>query len=307
MPKGDAMYDLIIIGGGPAGLTAAIYAIRKRLNVMVLTKDFGGKTNFRLALPWIHEYQVVRGLEVVNKFRSELEYLDFARNLDDVQSLTRKNGGFALVTKGGGQLEAKAVIVATGARQVRLGVPGEKEYTMKGLCYSAVSYAPLFIDKTAIVIGDGDLAMRSGGELSTVAKHVYMVCQDDKMFETALGKKLKTSPNVTVLKGYEVVEVTGDEYARSLRLKNPAGKTDEYVADAMFVEKALTPNSQLVQGLAQLNENGQIVVDGANRTNVPGLFAAGDVTNSYAEQVLIAVGEGAKAALSAYEYLLPVL
>lgn len=301
------MYDLIIIGGGPAGLTAAIYAIRKRLNVLLLTKDFGGKTNFRLALPWIQEYQVVRGLEVVNKFRSELEYLDFARHLEDVQKITRQNGGFGVTTKGGAELEAKAIIIATGAKQVRMGVPGEKEFTMKGLCYSAISYAPLFIDKTTIVIGDSDLALRSAGELSTVAKHVYMVCQDAKMFTAPLGRKLQHADNVTVLQGYEVLEVKGDEYARALRLKDPAGKTADYEADAMFVEKALTPNSGMVKDLVQLDESGQIVVDCANKTNVPGLFAAGDVTNGYAEQVLVAVGEGAKAALSAYEYLLPTL
>ena len=301
------MYDLIIIGGGPAGLTAAIYAIRKRLNVLLLTKDFGGKTNFRLALPWIQEYQVVRGLEVVNKFRSELEYLDFARHLDDVQKVAHTNGGFAVTTKGGQNLETKAVIVATGARQVRMGVPGEKEFTMKGLCYSALSYAPLFIDKTTMVIGDGELALRSAAELSTVAKHVYMACSTDKMFDSPLGRKLKGAENVTILTGSEVVEVKGDEYARTLVLKNPSGKTVMYDADAMFVEKALTPNSDMVKDLVELDDRGQIIVDCANRTNVPGLFAAGDVTNGYAEQVLVAVGEGAKAALSAYEYLLPTL
>lgn len=301
------MYDLVIIGGGPAGLTAAIYAIRKRLNVLLLTKDFGGKTNFRLALPWIHEYQVVRGLEVVNKFRSELEYLDFARHLDEVQKISKKNGGFAVTTKTGGELEAAAIIIATGTRQVRMGVPGEKEFTMKGLCYSALSYAPLFIDKTSIVIGDGDLALRSGGELSTVAKHVYLVCSDDKMFSTPLGKKLKAAENVTVLKGYEVVEVKGDEYARALRLKEPSGKVVDFEADAIFVEKALTPNSDMVKDLVKMDERGQIMVDGANRTSLPGVFAAGDVTNGFAEQVLVAVGDGAKAALSAYEYLLPTL
>jgi len=301
------MYDLIIIGGGPAGLTAAIYAIRKRLNVLLLTKDFGGKTNFRLTLPWIQEYQVVRGLEVVNKFRSELEYLDFARNMDDVQKIGRKNGGFAVSTKAGAELEARSIIVATGTRQVRMDVPGEKEYTMKGLCYSAVSYAPLFIDKTAIVIGDGDLALRSGGELSTVAKHVYLVCSEDKMFASPLGKKLKAAKNVTILKGFQVVEVKGDEYARALRLKDPAGKAAEYEADAIFVEKALTPNSDMVKDLVKLDKTGQIMVDEANRTSVPGVFAAGDVTNGFAEQVLVAVGDGAKAALSAYEYLLPMI
>lgn len=301
------MYDLIIIGGGPAGLTAAVYAIRKRLNVLLLTKDLGGKTNFRLALPWIQEYQVVRGLEVVNKFRSELEYLDFARHMDDVQKVARKDGNFVVTTKSGADLEAKALILATGARQVRMGIPGEKEFTMKGLCYSALSYAPLFIDKTTVVIGDGDLALRSGAELATVARHVYLVCSSEKMLATPIGKKLGSATNVTILKGCEVVEVKGDEYARSLRLKDNAGKTTEYDTDAIFVEKALTPNSDMVKDLVKLDERGRIIVDDANRTNVPGLFAAGDVTNGFAEQVLVAVGEGAKAALSAYEYLLPML
>jgi len=301
------MYDLVIIGGGPAGLTAAIYAIRKRLNVLLLTKDFGGKTNFRLALPWIQEYQVVRGLEVVSKFRSELEYLDFARHLDDVQKVVKKNGGFAVTTKAGADLEARSIIIATGTKQVRMGVPGEKEFTMKGLCYSALSYAPLFIDKTSIVIGDGTLALRSAAELSTVAKHVYLLCSDDKMLTTPLGKKLKAADNVTILKGFEVLEVKGDEYARALRVKEPSGKATDYEADAIFVERALTPNSDMVKDLVKLDDAGQIMVDGANRTNVPGVFAAGDVTDGFAEQVLVAVGDGAKAALSAYDYLLPTL
>jgi thioredoxin reductase len=307
MPKGDAMYDLLIIGGGPAGLTAAIYAIRKRLDVLLLTKDFGGKTNFRLALPWIQEHQVVRGLEVVNKFRSELEYLDFARHLDDVQKVAHNNGRFTITTKGGQHLETKAVIIATGARQVRMGVPGEKEFTMKGLCYSALSYAPLFIDKTSVVIGDEELALRSGGELATVAKHVYMICATDKMFDSPLGRKLRAADNVTILTGCEILEVKGDQYARTLILKDVAGKTVKYDVDAIFVEKALTPNSDMVKDLVKLDDRGRIIVDGANRTSIPGVFAAGDVTNGYAEQVLIAVGEGARAALSAYEYLLPTL
>lgn len=301
------MYDLIIIGGGPAGLTAAIYAIRKRLNILLLTKDFGGKTNFRLALPWIHEYQVVRGLEVVSKFRSELEYLDFARQLDEVQSVSRKNGGFSVTTRSGQQLDTKAVIVATGARQMRMDVPGEKEYTMKGLCYSALSYAPLFIDRTTVVIGEGDLAMRSGAELATVARHVYMICKCEDLFDSPLGKKLRASPNVTILPGVEVVEVKGDEYARAIVVKDEKGKNTKYEADAIFVEKALTPNADMVKDLVQLDPSGQIVVDTSNRTSTPGIFAAGDVTNGFAEQVLVAVGEGAKAALSAYDYLLPTL
>lgn len=301
------MYDLIIIGGGPAGLTAAIYAIRKRLNVLLLSKDLGGKTNYHLSLPWVEDYQVIKGLEVVTKFRNELEYLDFARHIEAVDKVEKKEDHFIVTTKGGAILESKAVILATGTRQVRMEVPGEKEYTMKGLCYSALSYAPLFIDKSVMVIGDADLALRSAGELATVAKEVTMVCAGDNTLDSPLGHKLQQAQNVKILKGREVVEVRGDEYARKLILKDKAGNINEYAADGMFVEKALMPNTSMVIDLVLLDKQGRVVIDSACRTNVPGLFAAGDVTNSYAEQVLVAVGEGAKAALSAYEYLLPML
>lgn len=301
------MNDLIIIGGGPAGLTAAVYAIRKRLNVLLLSKDLGGKTNYRLALPWIEDYQIIKGLEIVNKFRTELEYLDFARHMDAVEQVERKADHFVITTKSGMLLEAKAVILATGTRQVRMNVPGEKEYTMKGLCYSALSYAPLFIDKSVLVIGDAELALRSVGELATVAKEVTMVCTDDRLLDSPLGHKLQQAPNVKIVKDYEIVEVQGDEYARQLILRDKHEKLEVYPADGMFVEKGLTPNISMVKGLVELDDKGRIVIDSACRTNIPGLFAAGDVTNSYAEQVLVAVGEGAKAALSAYEYLLPRL
>ena len=301
------MNDLIIIGGGPAGLTAAVYAIRKRLDVLLLSKDLGGKTNYRLALPWIEDYQIIKGLEIVNKFRTELEYLDFARHMEAVEQVERKADHFVITTKSGMLLEAKAVILATGTRQVRMNVPGEKEYTMKGLCYSALSYAPLFIDKSVLVIGDAELALRSVGELATVAKEVTMVCTDDRLLDSPLGHKLQQAPNVKIVKDYEIVEVQGDEYARQLILRDKHEKLEVYPADGMFVEKGLTPNISMVKGLVELDDKGRIVIDSACRTNIPGLFAAGDVTNSYAEQVLVAVGEGAKAALSAYEYLLPRL
>lgn len=301
------MYDLIIIGGGPAGLTAAVYAIRKRLNVLLVSKDLGGKTNYRLALPWIEDYQIIRGLEIVNKFRNELEYLDFARHIESVEKVEKRDDRFIVTTRNDAELEARAVILATGTRQTRMNVPGEKEYTMKGLCYSALSYAPLFIGKSALVIGDEELALRSAGELSTVAKEVTMVCANDKMLDSPLGKKLQAAGNVRIMKDCEIVEVKGDEYARKLILKDKSGQLKEIEADGMFVEKALTPNTGMVKDLAKLDAQGRVIVDCACRTSVPGLFAAGDVTNSYAEQVLIAVGEGAKAALSVYEYLLPKL
>lgn len=203
--------------------------------------------------------------------------------------------------------ESKAVILATGTRQVRMNVPDEKEFTMKGLCYSALSYAPLFIDKSVVVIGDGELALRSVGELASVAKEVTMVCSNSNLLGTVLGIKLQLAPNVKILRDFEIVEVQGDQYARRLILKDQNGKVNQCTADGMFVEKALTPNIAMIKDIVEADELGRIIVDNACRTNVPGLFAAGDVTSSYAEQVLVAVGEGAKATLSAYEYLLPSL
>ncbi len=298
------MYDLIVLGGGPAGLTATVYAIRKRLNVLMVSKDLGGKTQWKLALPWIQDYQVIRGLEVVNKFKSELEYLDYARHLEAVDRVEQDGDGFVVRTAGGGELKTRAVIVATGTKQTRMKVPGEKEFMMKGLCYSALSYAPLFIDRTTMVVGDKELALRSAAELATIAEKVYMVCPANALPDTSMCRKLESLPNVTILKGHQVVEVKGDEYARAAVLRGPSGATQELAADAIFVEMALVPNSQMVADLVALDPEGRIIVDCSCRTSVAGVFAAGDVASGFAEQVLIAVGEGAKAALSAYEYLL---
>lgn len=302
------MYDLIVIGGGPAGLTAAIYAIRKRLNVLLVSKDLGGKTNYHLELPELASYQVIRGIEVVNKFKSELEYLKFARHMEPVEKIEKaEGGGFIVHTKGGGELLTKAVIVATGARQQWLDVPGEKEYLSKGLCYSALSYAPLFIDKKTVVVGEGDLALRSAAELSTVAEHVHVVGPTMAALQTPLGQKLMEAQNVTMLAEYHVTQVKGNGYCNTVVAQSPDGQEIELGADGTFVEKALLPNSEMVADLVELDENGFIKVDCYAKTSVPGIFAAGDITSIYAEQVLVAVGEGVKAALSAYDYLLPTL
>lgn len=301
------MYDLIVIGGGPAGLVATIYAIRKRLNVLLVSRDLGGKTNYHLSLPWIEDYQVIRGLEIVSKFKSELEYLDFARHLEAVDKVNKMDDHFTVHTRGGGELQARAVIIATGSKQQLLRVPGEKEYMMKGLCYSALSYAPLFIDRTVVVVGNAELALRSAAELATAAKHVHLVCDKEQLPETPLTQKLTAATNVDILYNHKVLEVKGDDYARSITLEDAVGKTKSIDFDGCFIEMALIPNSQMVADIVQLDNYGRIIVNCSNHTSVSGLFAAGDVTNTFAEQVLVSAGEGAKASLSAYEYLLPQL
>lgn len=304
------MYDLIIIGGGPAGLTAAIYGLRKRLDVLLISKDLGGKTNWRLQLPDVQHHLVINGEEVVNRFVNEIHYLDFARVLDKVERVEPIAGGYRVFTRGGKDHEhapisydTKALIVATGTQGKFLDVPGEREFMMRGLCFSAMSYAPLFIDRTGIVVGDSKLALMAALELAQIAKHVTLVAPARGELDTPLGQHLRTLPNVLILEGYAAVQVNGDEYARSLIVKKN-GDQRELATDVIFVELGLKPNSEFIANLIELEADGRIKIDNNNRTSLPGIFAAGDVTNVYVEQVLIAIGEGAKAALAAYEYLL---
>ncbi len=297
------MYDLIIIGGGPAGLTAAIYALRKRMDVLVISKDLGGKTNYRLQLTDIEHHLVINGEEIVNRFVNEIEYLDFAREMDKVEKIERAPEGYTVRTGGGREHAARALIIATGAQGQRLDVPGEKEFMMRGLCYSAVSYAPLFIERETAVIGDTGLALRAAAELSKIARRVTLIAPTRGELDSAIGKRLRASPNVVIMEGYRVQKVLGDQFARTLVVQKN-GDSAEIKSDAFFVELDLIANSELVADLVDRDAKGRIKIDARNRTSAPGIFAAGDVTDAYAEQVLIAIGEGAKAALSAYEYFL---
>ena len=297
------MYDLIILGGGPAGLTATVYALRKRLNVLLITRDLGGKTNYRLQLPFVEKHLVITGEEVVSRFANEIDYLEFARVFDKTEKVEKTKNGFKLSTREGQTYETKAIIVATGALGRLLKVPGEKDFMMRGLCYSAVSYAPLFIERDVVVIGDTKLALRSTAELARIARKVTLVAPSHGELDTPMGANVLKAENVEVLEGYQVEEVLGDDHARTLVVSKNGDRT-ELNADAFFVELELQPQSEIVKDIVELDEQDRIKIDARNRTSTEGLFAAGDVTDVIAEQVLIAVGEGAKAALAAYEYLL---
>ncbi len=300
------MYDLVIIGGGPAGLTAAIYALRKRLKVLLIADELGGKTNHQMELKDEETHQVIRGVEIVDRFRRELEYLNFARHMETVKQVEKRDAHFVIHTELEGELLARAVIIATGARTQRLNVPGEAELTGHGLGYSAVSYAPLFLEKRAVVVGNGDLALRSAAELSNLAKHVHLVGPGSDLMGSPLGKKLSSAANVTILERFKVTRVLGNGYCTGVVVEGPDGNEMSIETEGVFVEMAVIPNSEIVADLVDCDRRGRIIVDSFGCSSVPGLFAAGDVTNT-TEQVLVAVGEGAKAALSAFEYLLPSL
>jgi alkyl hydroperoxide reductase subunit F len=298
------MYDLIIIGGGPAGLTAAAYAIRKRLNCLLLSPDLGGKAMAHMHIEGVETHSVIDGADLVLRFRNEIEYLDFARILEKAVRLEKSEACFSVTTASGRSLEARAVILATGADAVRLQVPGADRFFLRGVAYSTVSYAPLYIDKTVALVGAGDMALRGVGELAQIVKQLYWVAPTHGELNTPLGRRMQTAEHVTLLENWQPVAVEGDTYARQLIAKSPTGELRTLDVAAIFVELGLKPHSELVQGWVELDHEHRIITNCQTETSVAGLFAAGDVTNEPPEQVLIAIGEGAKAALNAYEYLM---
>ncbi len=323
------MYDLIVVGGGPAGLTAVIYAIRKRLNVLLVSRDLGGKTLYHMHLPWLEEtgFGAIRGLESVEKFRNEIEYL--AHHAEKTgkplwlkhgaQRIRRRLDGFFQVYLEDNQTpyDTRALIIATGAHQQRLEIAGATRFWLHGLSYSAISHAPMFIDRTVALLGDGDMALRSAGELAMVVMKLYLICNCPAILASPLGDKLSKMANVELLCGYEAVECRGGKddlegYLRYFKVKSPEGQLIDLEVDGVFIERQLIPNTEMLydeqhRPLVEMDPTHRIRVDATARSSTTGIFAAGDVTSGFTEQVLIAVGDGARAALSAYEYLLPML
>lgn len=298
------MREVIIIGGGPAGLAAAAYAVRKRMDALFISKGTGGRTKRHLMLPWVEDYQVTIGEETIQRFAAQLDYLDFMR----VRALVNKiepleGGGFNVIVADGKEYQTQTIILATGAYGETLGVPGEEEFELRGLCYSAMTYAPLMVDRTAVVVGEEMLALRAVAELSRIATQVILIAEGDGDLDTVAGKNVLSADNVVVKRHSTVREIKGDSFARSIVIEHD-GRPQEIVLDAIFIEKQLIPNSDLAVGLVAMDECGFIEVDVRNRTTMPGLFAAGDVTHSMTFQVLMGLGDGEKAALAAFDYLL---
>jgi len=307
MKKGqpNKEYDLIIVGGGPAGLTAAAYAIRKRIETMLISEDLGGKTNYKFSLPGIETHPIIDGEELVSKFKSQLQYLDFARHLDRVIKVERTTDGFIVSTKSGVSFRGKAAIIATGVMPRRLNVPGEKELIGHGVSYSTVSHAPLFIDMNVAVVGQGTTALQAVAELAQIAKSVNAIGTPTKLIESNLGQKLKADGKVKFLTDYDVVEIRGKATVDGIVVRSKTDKTEQTLpVQGVFIEMGYETEGALYSHMVKTTADGRIMISENNQTNIPGLFAAGDITDVNAQQVVIAIGEGANAALSAYNYLL---
>ena len=305
-----APYDVLIVGGGPAGAAAAVYAARKGIRTGIVAERFGGQTLDTLA---IENYISV--LETDGpKFAAALEahvraYGVDIMNSQRVEALVPAGapGGLAGVKlANGAELKARAVILSTGARWKNVNVPGEAEYRTKGVAYCPHCDGPLFKGKKVAVIGGGNSGVEAAIDLAGVVEHVTLFeFMDQLKADAVLVKKLLSLPNVTVHLNAQTLEITGDgQKVDGLRFKNRSSGEEQTVALAgVFVQIGLVPNTEFLKGTVELSRFGEVIIDARGATNLPGVFAAGDGTTVPYKQIVIAAGDGAKAALSAFDYL----
>jgi len=304
-------FDVLIVGGGPAGAAAAVYAARKGIRVGVAAERFGGQTNDTMA---IENYISV--LETDGpKFAAALE-AQVRQNNVDIMNLQRavklipaqEPGGLVQVQmENGGTLKARTVILSTGARWRNVNVPGEQEYKNKGVAYCPHCDGPLFKGKRTAVIGGGNSGIEAAIDLAGIVEHVTVIEFADQLkADAVLVNKLNSMPNVTVHTNAQTTQITGDgSKVNGISFKDRATGQEHHVELAgVFVQIGLVPNTEFLKETLELSKFGEIVVDAKGHTNIPGVFAAGDCTTVPYKQIVIAAGEGAKAALSAFDYLI---
>jgi thioredoxin reductase len=296
------MYDLIIIGGGPAGITAAATALNQRLETLIIAEQWGGQTTYAMQLEEVEGREVITGEKLLDGFRRQLDYLDFVRRFDTVTRVMPTEQQLVVETAQGDRYEGRTLIIATGAKPQRLNVPGESRLSGHGLSYSATTHASLFLGKDVAVVGKELRAQWAAADLARKAHRVYLLAPES-LSDTPLLHKLRQMQNVEIEEGSEMCEVCGEYFVEGIVLAMPEGKVREIPVSGVFVKLPRTPNSGLVQEWVNCDRDGQVIVDVNCATSWPGVFAAGDVTH-VSEQVLVHIGEGAKAAISAYHYLL---
>jgi len=301
------MYDLAIIGGGPAALSCAVYAGRKRLDTVLITKEIGGHLLLTSGIENYLGFESITGAELADKFAKQMAQYDIDEIIGEkVVELTKQDGFFRIRTEGDQTSEARVVVLASGKRSRTLNVPGERELTGRGVAYCATCDAPLFAGRKVAVIGGGNSAFEAVIDLLPIATEIFLIDIAPHWFaDQILIEQIEVSPKVKSFQQHRVIEIRGERRVSEIVIE-PAegGEIKQFEVQGVFVEIGLVPNSEFVEGLVKMNQYQEIIVDCHARTNVPGLFAAGDVTDVPEKQVIISAGEGAKAALSAYRYLI---
>lgn len=299
------MYELIIIGGGPAGMTAGVYTARKRIDSLLLSKELGGQLLTTAGVENYMGYQYIEGPELMQKFKEQVTQFPLEQKIgQEVVALSRLDTGFEVRTDKSESYQAKAVIIATGKHPRSLNVPGEERLRGMGVTYCAICDGPLFAGEKVAVIGGGNSALEAAGDMVKIAEHVYLVSLTLLTGDQILIDSVKDASNLTVFLEHQVVEMEGSSRVEGIRIRDlKTGEERRLEVRGVFIEIGLIPNSELTRGITKLNKFGEIEVNCANETGVPGLFAAGDVTNVPEKQIVVAAGEGAKAALQAHKYL----
>ena len=306
-----APFEVLVVGGGPAGAAAAIYAARKGIRTGVAAERFGGQVldtmaieNF-ISVPYTEGPKLAASLEQhVHEYDVDVMNLQRAEQLIPAQE---EGGLFEVRLASGASLKAKTVILSTGARWRNMNVPGEQEYRNKGVTYCPHCDGPLFKGKRVAVIGGGNSGVEAAIDLAGIVEHVTLFEFDSKLrADEVLQRKLRSLPNVKVIVSAQTTEVVGDgSKVTGLNYTDRASGQSQHVAlEGVFVQIGLLPNTEWLKGTVKLSPRGEIEVDARGETSVPGVFAAGDVTTTPYKQIVIAMGDGAKASLSAFDYLI---
>ena len=304
-------FDVLVVGGGPAGAAAAIYAARKGIRTGVVAERFGGQVMDTLGIENFISVPYTEGPKLVASLEQHVkEYPVDVMNLQRASKLipASEHGGLiALELENGARLQAKTVILSTGARWREMNVPGEKEYKAKGVCFCPHCDGPLFKGKRVAVIGGGNSGAEAAIDLAGIVAHVTLLeFADTLRADAVLQSKLNSLPNVTVIKSAQTTEVTGDgQKVNGLRYKDRvSGEGKQIELEGIFVQIGLLPNTDWLKGSVELSKFGEIVIDAKGQTSVPGVFAAGDCATTPYKQIIIAMGSGATASLSAFDHLI---
>jgi alkyl hydroperoxide reductase subunit F len=313
--SGDAMsrvlYDTIVIGGGPAGASAAVYAARKKLRTLVITEKFGGQSVSSSSIEnWIGEL-AISGMELSEKLKKHVEAqggIEIKQG-ENVRGVVERPNCIYEVKSDKGSYPSKTLIIASGARRRRLQIPGEDRFDGKGVAFCSTCDAPFYNGLDVAVAGSGNSALEAVIDLLPYANKIYVIIRSEKLKGDPVNQeKITQSPKVKIIDSVELQEVVGDRNVTGLRYKNrKTGEIEELAVSGVFIEIGLIPDSEFIRGLVDTNQAGEIIVDHATgQTSKKGIFAAGDVTNDPFKQNNIAAGDGVRAALSAYDYVLNI-
>ena len=301
-------FDVLIVGGGPAGAAAAVYAARKGIRTGVVAERFGGQVLDTMGIENLISVPETEGPKLVAALEQHVgQYEVDVMRLQRAEKLSSENGVVSVGLANGAVLKSKTVILSTGARWRQMGVPGENEYRNKGVAYCPHCDGPLFKGKRVAVIGGGNSGVEAAIDLAGLVSHVTLIEFDSQLrADAVLQKKLRSLPNVKIIVSALSTEVTGDgSKVSALHYKDRvSGEMHTIDLEGIFVQIGLLPNSDWLKGTLELSARGEVIVDAKGATSLPGVFAAGDVTTTPYKQIIIAMGDGSKAALSAFDHLI---